>query len=71
MKFIISMYVCFSTEDGKVYSWGFGENGALGHGVDASQEIPRWVEAFRGRNVVNIAAGVEHTLFVVEDTVDD
>ena len=50
------------TADGSVWSWGFGEDGQLGHGYAQSQLLPKKVEAFAGQRVVAVSAGMVHSL---------
>ena len=54
--------------DGKVYSWGIGKWGNLGHKIyNHYTEIfdkPVCIERLLGHNIVNIAAGYVHTLFL-------
>ncbi|XP_049884481.1 probable E3 ubiquitin-protein ligase HERC2 isoform X2 [Pectinophora gossypiella] len=52
------------TADGKVYSWGEGEDGKLGHGNRITLEIPRLIEALSGERVVGIACGSAHSACV-------
>tara|TARA_Y100000389_G_scaffold64397_1_gene60455 strand:+ start:3783 stop:5207 length:1425 start_codon:yes stop_codon:yes gene_type:complete len=56
------------SEAGHVFTWGYGEDGRLGHGDQDSQWAPRQVEAgrFGGDKVVFVAAGVAHTAAVTE-----
>ena len=49
------------TADGAVWSWGYGAFGRLGHGDQQSQPLPKKIEAFAGRRVVAVSAGV-HSL---------
>ncbi|XP_048583459.1 probable E3 ubiquitin-protein ligase HERC1 isoform X5 [Nematostella vectensis] len=56
------------TLDGKVYSWGDGDYGKLGHGNSQTQKIPKLVEGALGNKVVCcIAAGYRHSAAVTED----
>jgi len=41
-------YHCVASGGGGVYSWGYGEYGALGHGVNRSEKYPRKVVAIEG-----------------------
>jgi alpha-tubulin suppressor-like RCC1 family protein len=50
------------TEDGRVYTWGGGKNGRLGHGDEKIRLVPRRVEALRGQRAVAIAAGYHNNL---------
>ncbi|XP_038209104.1 probable E3 ubiquitin-protein ligase HERC2 [Zerene cesonia] len=52
------------TADGKVYSWGEGEDGKLGHGNRLTLEAPRLIESLAGERVVNIACGSAHSACV-------
>ena len=47
---------------GVVYTWGWGENGQLGHGDAARVLSPQRVASLR--RVVSIVAGHEHALAV-------
>lgn len=51
-----------STEDGRVWTWGGGKNGRLGHGDEKIRLVPRCVEALRGQRAVAIAAGYHNNL---------
>jgi len=55
------------TADGSVWSWGDGANGQLGHGDEQRQLLPKKVEAFAGRRVVAVSAGVYHSLATTGD----
>lgn len=57
------------TEDGRVYSWGDGEHGKLGHGNDDIQKLPRLITAdpLAGRFVTCIAAGYKHSACVTRE----
>lgn len=60
--------------DGRVvnaFTWGTGEGGQLGYGLDTpiSQDVPRPafpIGAVQGRHVVRAAAGGRHSLFLLE-----
>lgn len=61
-------------QDGRVvnaFTWGTGEGGQLGYGVDTpiSQDVPRPafpIGAVQGQHVVRAAAGGRHSLFLLE-----
>ncbi|KAF1317060.1 E3 ubiquitin-protein ligase herc4, partial [Globisporangium splendens] len=64
-----SWHTAARTQDGDVYTWGWGKDGQLGHaGARTSQALPRVVsdgyfdadEA--GRKAIDVACGVRHTL---------
>lgn len=48
------------TADGEVYTWGFGKNGALGHGNWEIVEEPKIVEGLK--DIVKIDCGVDYTM---------
>ena len=47
-------------------SWGYGDDGRLGHGDEQSQ-LPKKIEAFAGQRVVAVSAGDEHSLAITAD----
>nr|CAD7602464.1 unnamed protein product [Timema genevievae] len=49
------------TLDGKVFSWGEGEDGKLGHNNRLSVDKPCLVEAFKSKRVRDIACGSNHS----------
>ena len=55
------------TETGEVLSFGFGEEGQLGHGDEANQFVPKVIEALLGMRVVAIAAGGFHSLVLTDE----
>ena len=61
---------CYSSmvlvEGGKVYSFGSGDNGKLGHGDLQDQSLPRLVVALRSKRVVQVSAGYRHSMALVE-----
>eukprot|EP00735_Rhodelphis_limneticus_P014130 TRINITY_DN8130_c0_g1::TRINITY_DN8130_c0_g1_i1::g.7205::m.7205 TRINITY_DN8130_c0_g1::TRINITY_DN8130_c0_g1_i1::g.7205 ORF type:complete len:485 (+),score=43.38,sp/Q9FN03/UVR8_ARATH/31.66/9e-34,sp/Q9FN03/UVR8_ARATH/29.77/8e-27,sp/Q9FN03/UVR8_ARATH/30.74/7e-22,sp/Q9FN03/UVR8_ARATH/31.58/3e-20,sp/Q9FN03/UVR8_ARATH/27.01/5e-08,RCC1/PF00415.13/2.2e+02,RCC1/PF00415.13/2.1e-07,RCC1/PF00415.13/3.3e-09,RCC1/PF00415.13/0.19,RCC1/PF00415.13/1.1e-08,RCC1/PF00415.13/1.2e-12,RCC1/PF00415.13/5.1e+02,RCC1/PF0041 len=55
------------TMHGHVYSFGFGENGSLGHGDDQSLTLPKKITALQSPlRIVQVAAGDEMSMFVSE-----
>jgi len=60
------------TDNGELYTWGFGYRGRLGFGeLDSDSNnplVPTLVEAFRGKYVSKVACGGAHTLVVVLKT---
>ena len=50
------------TADGAVWSWGFGEDGSLGHGEDEEQLLPKQVEALAGQHAIAVSAGYRHSI---------
>ena len=55
------------TADGAVWSWGYGEDGQLGHGDWQDQLLPKKVEAFAGQHVVAVSVGGTHSLALTAD----
>ncbi|XP_039287848.1 E3 ubiquitin-protein ligase HERC2 [Nilaparvata lugens] len=49
------------TIDGKVFSWGEGDDGKLGHGNRATLEKPRMIESLKAKRVRDIACGSSHS----------
>ena len=43
------------TESGRVYSWGGGSRGQLGHGTLSSESRPRLITALEGLRIIKIA----------------
>lgn len=54
------------TTDGKVLTWGRNESGQLGQGSTDRIDTPTVVSALEGLNVIDVACGKQHTLFVTE-----
>jgi alpha-tubulin suppressor-like RCC1 family protein len=54
------------TAGGRLYTWGDGEEGQLGHGDTGRRLVPTLVPAFGGSSVV-MAACSTHTLVVTQD----
>ena len=49
---------------GRVYTWGAGSYGQLGHGDRRPAFAPRLVRALLGVNITSVAAGTRHTVAV-------
>jgi alpha-tubulin suppressor-like RCC1 family protein len=50
--------------NGKVYSWGSGEHGALGHGNKQNQSTPKLVNYISNLRCISVSCGHFHTAFV-------
>ncbi|KAL1503593.1 hypothetical protein AB1Y20_012070 [Prymnesium parvum] len=50
------------TSDGKIYSWGDGSHGRLGHGDQTSVHLPRQISTLKSKRVKTAAAGEEHSV---------
>jgi alpha-tubulin suppressor-like RCC1 family protein len=48
------------TEDGEVFTWGNGKNGALGHGDWTQIDMPKKVEGLK--DIVKIDCGIDYTI---------
>ena len=58
------------TPEGRLYTWGLGEHGQLGHGDNFNRLVPTQVGGFgvsEGDGVIMAACGALHTLVVTED----
>ncbi|XP_044756783.1 probable E3 ubiquitin-protein ligase HERC1 [Coccinella septempunctata] len=53
------------TEDGKLYTWGEGDHGRLGHGDGNGRHTPTLVSSLN--DVGSVACGSSHTLVVSQD----
>ena len=54
------------TKSGKVYTFGFGQHGQLGHKSNANQSRPRLVKDLLSKPIDKIAAGWNHSLVLTE-----
>jgi regulator of chromosome condensation len=56
------------TADGQVLAWGFGSNNQLGLGddEDALEPVTLTGQQVKGKKVLKVSGGGQHTLFVVE-----
>ena len=57
---------CLALVEGKVFSWGFGGSGCLGHGNYESIMAPKEVKELAG-NVTSVEAGGYHNCAVMAD----
>jgi len=48
------------TDAGELFTFGYGEDGMMGHGGTGDELVPRLVEALAGKAVVGVSAGDEH-----------
>ena len=58
------------TADGAVWSWGYGEDGTLGHGDEQNEQmqlLPKKVEAFADQRVVTVSAGALYSTALTAD----
>ncbi|KAF4529591.1 hypothetical protein B566_EDAN017940 [Ephemera danica] len=56
------------TDNGKVFSWGFGENLQLGTGEEADQFEPVLVtgKQIEGHKVIAVSSGGQHTMLIAK-----
>jgi E3 ubiquitin-protein ligase HERC2 len=53
------------TQEGEVYTWGFGKNGALGHGDWEMVDLPKKIENLS--NIIKIKCGIDYTIAMDKD----
>uniref|UniRef100_A0A7S1FVS7 BTB domain-containing protein n=1 Tax=Corethron hystrix TaxID=216773 RepID=A0A7S1FVS7_9STRA len=58
------------TSCGKVYTWGNGDHGKLGHGSKKKMSVPKLIEKLADYRVVDVASYNEHTAALVESSAD-
>ena len=56
------------TSEGRVYTWGYGSLGQLGHGSDSNYCSPHVVEGLMGYKVVHIVSQYRHSVVLVDDS---
>ncbi|KAG7338173.1 regulator of chromosome condensation RCC1 repeat protein [Nitzschia inconspicua] len=54
------------TSKGRIYTWGNGDHGKLGHGSGRKVSVPTMVEKLKEYRVVRVASYNEHTAALVE-----
>ena len=62
-------HVIAKTSLGKIYTWGWGLSGQLGHGINWSELSPRYLnldKKNRKNKAFQIAAGYEHSVVLLE-----
>ena len=56
------------SSEGRVYSFGLGKTGVLGHGDTLSRTTPTLIRTLAGKKVIQVAAGQNtHSLFLTND----
>lgn len=55
------------TTDGKVFSWGEGDDGKLGHFSRWNCDKPRLIEALKSKRVRDIACGSSHSAAITSN----
>lgn len=56
-----------ATDDGRVFSWGRGDGGRLGHGDERNCDRPRLIDALSGFRGVAVAGGLAFSMVLSED----
>lgn len=59
-------HTLFLTTDGRVYTCGHGQGGRLGLDTNAPVITPRPIKAFTHTNVIRVASGTHHSLFLTD-----
>ena len=54
------------TSEGKVFSWGIGFYGCLGHGDESSLAVPKLVAGLSDHVITSAAGGASHSLAVAD-----
>ena len=57
-----AIHTVICTAEGRVWTFGHGGHGRLGHGGNTDEMVPRIVEGLVGVKVAQVAAGHEHTV---------
>lgn len=60
-------HTCVVTEDGKLYSFGGGEHGQLGHGDRVNKLKPTFVQALETQMVSHITCGWSHSVALTSE----
>lgn len=60
-----SLHSSLLTEDGRLFTWGSGQSGRLGHGVSGVVRFPKHVIAIRER-ILQVSCGASHMAVVCE-----
>ncbi|XP_048243824.1 E3 ubiquitin-protein ligase HERC2-like isoform X1 [Haliotis rufescens] len=55
------------TVDGKVFSWGEGDDGKLGHSSRMNCDTPKLIEALKSKRVRDISCGSSHSAAIISN----
>ena len=57
------------TSDGRVWTWGWGDSGSLGHGIKEHLASPTVIASLvdNGQRIIQMSAGSAHSLYVSEE----
>ena len=59
-------YTYAVSTEGKVYSWGSGRYGVLGHGDNTNRTEPHPLEAVRNENFIKVSCGYSHAALITD-----
>lgn len=62
-----AFHTCAVTADGRLYTWGLGGFGRLGHGDRLKKVVPKAVASLFGKEVKLVSCGYLHTIAVTAD----
>lgn len=65
--FAYNQHAAIVSAEGRVYTWGSGGNGRLGHGDEENQDRFKLVEALKNKKIVDVDMGDSHTIFITSD----
>ena len=54
----------FVSENGQVFTWGWGETGQLGHGDLENRFEPTLLESMVDQNILKVVCGHDHSLLL-------
>ena len=60
-------HVLALTAEGKVYSWGMGYYGTLGHGDESSLALPKLIETLSNEFIVSASSGSNHNFAITRE----
>ena len=61
------MHTLLLSKEGKVFSFGDGANGRLGHGNCRNYSLPQPIAALESKRITFIAAGWTHSMAIDDD----
>ncbi len=64
-------HIGFVTTTGKVFAWGNGENGMLGHGNKTAVPAPKVIQSLADKQTLFISCGAYHTGIIVREKLSE
>lgn len=55
------------TRDGRVFSWGWGIHGQLGHGNAEDVNMPKFIACLQKKKIISVSAGQGHTVLLSQN----